>query len=253
MKRFILLVLAGALSILGTAEARAQSGYSTLYSFAGQPSGDGAEPWGGLTPGGGFLYGTTSAGGNDGRGTVFSLRRDGTGYTILREFSNQTGDGAGPCGSLVLRESRIYGTTNSGGNNHDGTVFSLETDGGDYTILHSFTFSADDGAKPIAGLVSDGSRLFGTTYYGGSNYFGTVFTMDFNGSSNALLHDFPAFAEDGLLLYATAMISGDTRCGVTARAMNPSSAGVIYSMGKDGSGYTILHSLHYPIARFAEW
>src|SRR5437870_5392723 len=44
------------------------------------------------------------------------------------------------------------------------------------TTLYSFTGS--DGAHPYAGLIADASgNLYGTTYYGGANGYGTVFKL----------------------------------------------------------------------------
>lgn len=47
------------------------SGFATLYTFTNQVNG--ADPWGGLVPSGGLLYGITTYGGSGYRGTVFAL------------------------------------------------------------------------------------------------------------------------------------------------------------------------------------
>jgi len=50
--------------------------------------------------------------------------------------------------------------------------------GGKWTlvVLHSFTGQDGDGYQPNAGLVvTKSGSVFGTTYYGGQNFFGTVF------------------------------------------------------------------------------
>ncbi len=58
------------------------------------------------------------------------------------------------------------------------------------TTLHSFAGQPNDGANPDAGLVqgSDGN-FYGTTYSGGANNKGTVFTITPNGSVT-ILHSF---------------------------------------------------------------
>src|SRR4051794_25876482 len=60
--------------------------YSVIHIFGN--AGDGSFPGAGLTLRGGILYGTTSGGGN-GAGTVFQLRRNGSGWvsTPLSFFS----------------------------------------------------------------------------------------------------------------------------------------------------------------------
>src|SRR5271169_1185659 len=58
------------------------------------------------------------------------------------------------------------------------------------TTLHSFAGQPNDGANPDAGLVqgSDGN-FYGTTYSGGANNKGTVFTITPNGTVT-ILHSF---------------------------------------------------------------
>jgi uncharacterized repeat protein (TIGR03803 family) len=59
-----------------------------------------------------------------------------------------------------------------------------------FTVLHTFTNTAD-GATPIAGLTLDKvGNLYGTTLYGGTaGGFGTVFKLDIKGKL-ILLHSF---------------------------------------------------------------
>src|SRR5439155_20036764 len=117
------------------------TGFTTLHSFAAggfNSSGvftnnDGANPSAGLVVSGNNLYGTATAGGSSGNGTVFMLKTDGTGFTNLYSFSAtprypepQTNrDGANPSGGVVLSGYTLYGMTAYGGNSGNGTLFSL--------------------------------------------------------------------------------------------------------------------------------
>jgi len=122
----------------GTVFRLTQSGdFQVLHSFTGA---DGAVPRAGLIgssdaglpphPDNG-LYGTTSAGGSSGHGTVFWLDRD-LQLTVLHSFSNGA-DGGMPLAGLTFdpAESNFYGTTNQGGDLSRcggfgcGTVFQL--------------------------------------------------------------------------------------------------------------------------------
>src|SRR5258708_7021575 len=47
-------------------------------------------------------------------------------------------DGAYPWAGLILSGDTLYGTTSDGGNSGNGTVFAVQTDGTDFTTLHSF-------------------------------------------------------------------------------------------------------------------
>jgi uncharacterized repeat protein (TIGR03803 family) len=48
-------------------------------------------------------------------------------------------DGAQPNGSLTLAGSTLYGMTRVGGSSGNGVLFSMNTDGGGYSLLHTFT------------------------------------------------------------------------------------------------------------------
>jgi uncharacterized protein (TIGR03437 family) len=151
---------------------------TTLYTFA--PGANGYHPYAGLIQAAdGNLYGTTSAGGNFGRGTVFKITTGGT-LTTLYSFSGP--DGESPVAGVVQGiDGNFYGTTlfggtnEAGGTNSFGTIFEL-TPGGALTTLHRF--SGADGQQPVAGLVqgADGT-LYGTTLAGGTNDLGTVFSL----------------------------------------------------------------------------
>jgi uncharacterized repeat protein (TIGR03803 family) len=149
--------------------------FTSLYSFTG--ANDGKSPYAGLVQGNdGSLYGTTYQGGtNGGYGTIFKLTTNGI-LTTLVSFDNT--NGAYPQAGLIRgKDGNFYGTTTDGGTNGGyGTIFKLTTNG-TFTSLYSFT-GANDGKSPYAGLVqgNDGS-LYGTTYQGGTNGYGTVFQL----------------------------------------------------------------------------
>ena len=78
----------------------------------------------------GKLYAADYGGGANGAGQVFSINRDGTGFTVLRTFNHLTGTQAyGPYGRLYRNPSGIiYGTTEYTNNPepYTGTVYSLQ-------------------------------------------------------------------------------------------------------------------------------
>ena len=121
----------------------------------------------------GNFHGTTSLGGPNGYGAVYSITPTGT-VNVLHGFN--AADGATPNALVVATDGNLYGTTISGGTGSDGTAFEI-TMAGSFTTLHNFTGS--DGADSFAGLVqgSDG-KLYGTTRVGGSKNNGTVFQLD---------------------------------------------------------------------------
>jgi|AntAceMinimDraft_16_1070373.scaffolds.fasta_scaffold04311_2 uncharacterized repeat protein (TIGR03803 family) len=244
MKRLISLAIVLAFFVVFLSGGMAQTGYTILHTFSGQTAGDGAVPRGGLVSDGSSLYGTTMYGGSDYYGTVFAVNPDGSGYSVLRDFSPQSDGATGPVGSLVSDGRTLYGTASYYGPNHFGTVFSLETDGSGYIDIHAFAESTDDGRLPSSGLINDGSRLYGTTSLGGSVGLGTVFSLDFNGSSSMVLHSFPEFPGDGFQPYANVMAEAGSLYGTTLMSTSSDPftfTGVLYSMSTDGGEYTILH------------
>ena len=104
--------------------------FTTLYDFSGP---DGFSPYAGLVLGSdGNFYGVTQSGGSSswcnsygvsGCGTVFTMTPGGM-LTTLHSFDLT--DGAGPSSALVqVRNGALYGTTNGGGADGDGTVFRI--------------------------------------------------------------------------------------------------------------------------------
>jgi uncharacterized repeat protein (TIGR03803 family) len=183
--------------------------FTNVHSFAGYP-GDGDHPYGGLLSPGNSLYGTTSSGGYPGWGTVFAINTDGTGFTILHNFTALSGlypnytnsEGAYPYGygGLILSGNTLYGTAAGGGSSGNGTVFSVKTDGTDFTNLHSFSAllapdsgTNSDGAGPHGRLILSGNTLYGTASYGGSSGKGTVFKLLVNRAPSSVANVAPVF------------------------------------------------------------
>ncbi len=150
--------------------------YTILHNFAGGTD-DGEYPYDSLVTDGTALYGMTFAGGAGDQGVVFKTNLDGTHYTLLHSFGTVTNDGSIPEGSLILSGSTLYGMTLGGGTAQAGTVFKINTDGSNYTILHSFLDGtvANDGAGPYGSLILSNSTLYGMTEAGGVAGQGTVF------------------------------------------------------------------------------
>ncbi len=193
-----------------------------LHSFAGTP--DGENPYAGvLRDKAGNLYGTTQYGGTGGGfGTVFKLDTAGK-LTLLHSFAG-TPDGVNPLAGLLLDAAgNLYGTTDYGGTNGGyGTVFKVSAKG-KLTLLHSFA-GMPDGQNPYARLIRDAAgNFYGTTFYGGTFGYGTVFKLDPAGKLTILhsFNDSPDGANPiaGLILdkagnlYGTTSQGGDLNCG----------------------------------------
>lgn len=104
-----------AITVIATRPAQAQT-FSVLHTFSGGV--DGGAPVTGLTMDrAGNLYGTTSAGGPGGYGTVFKLTRRSSGWELSTLYGFHGGaDGGMPETRVIFGpDGTLYGTTNEGG------------------------------------------------------------------------------------------------------------------------------------------
>jgi uncharacterized repeat protein (TIGR03803 family) len=220
------------------------SGYSLVYSFEASAT-DGTYPWAGLlSDGAGNLYGTTWRGGASGCGTVYTVRNDGSGFSLLHSFACSPNDGRAPLADLISDgNGNLYGTTGGGGARDIGTVFTIRTDGSGYMLLHSFAGGATDGAGPQAGLLADGAGfLYGTTNYGGASDRGTIFKVKVDGTDFALLYTFTGGAVDGRTPWGGLVSDGTGGLYGTLYHGGLTDSGRIYTIKTDGTGFAVLHS-----------
>jgi uncharacterized repeat protein (TIGR03803 family) len=143
---------------------------TTVASFDGT---NGSHPLAGLTSdSSGNLYGSTSAGGAHGDGTLFEIAQGSNTITTLASFDGA--NGVHPSANLALdSQGNLYGTTSGGGASGDGTVFELIK--GATTINFLASFDGADGSNPYSGVAMDANGiLYGTTFSGGANGAGTV-------------------------------------------------------------------------------
>jgi len=238
------------------------SGYAIIHSFT-----NGSPESGGMILIGNTLYGTTFTGGSAENGTIFKMNTNGSGFTTLHEFSatvptvlGTNYDGNRPTADLVTDGNTLYGTTEYGGANNNGTVFKINKDGSGFTVIKTFSatfvgtnniglsFSGAgtnmDGSRPISGLVLNGGTLYGTTYNGGTSN-GVVFAMQPDGSSYTILKYFPTINGigtngDGACPVAGLTLAGDTLFGVTVGG-GVAGCGNIFKLKTDGTAFSGLH------------
>ena len=251
------LVIDAASNIYGTTIAGGASGAGTvfkvgrygketvLYSFTGGT--DGAKPEAALTmDAAGNLYGTTTAGGSSGNGTVFKLVAPKKGWKwkekVLYSFGSGT-DGTIPVAGVTFDAAgNIYGTTSAGGSYGYGTVFQLKPSksGWTETILHNFQDSSD-GAVPYAGLVFDGSgNLYGAATEGGegANVGGTIFEMSpsSSGWTFTVLYSLPGWGISGT--FRTPIVDASGNLYATTHCDGANNAGTVYELKPSSSSWT---------------
>ncbi len=198
---------------------------TVLHSFTG--GADGGVPYGNLVLGAdGALYGTASAGGQYGSGTLYRLvRANAVSWMFEFLYAFQGGaDGSTPRDGMVAGPSgSFYGTT-SGAGTSPGTVFQLipPVSGGSWTEapLYAFTGQGGAGLGPWATVTSKSGALYGTTLGAGPTPYGEIFKLtQKNGIwTPTVLHAFQGGA-DGQSPYSTVLVGAlSTLYGTAAGA-----------------------------------
>ncbi len=138
----------------------------------------------------GNIYGTTTAGGSSnnsycsfyfGCGTIFRLANQEVSY--LYSFQGDPSDGAFPrAGLLEGSEGKLYGTTDYGGNDSDGTkdygtLYQITTDPFQYQLLYSFILRV--GWHPYSAMMQHtNGKFFGITVAGGRSAGGAMYSLN---------------------------------------------------------------------------
>jgi uncharacterized repeat protein (TIGR03803 family) len=206
---------------------------------------------------------------------VFKLKTNGTGFTTLYQFIQDTvnccggdivQDGCNPFEGVILLGNTLYGTALQGGvktvgsTAGNGTIFAINTDGTGFWPLHPFwrgvgpdgsyefpLITNADGATPSCALIASNNTLYGTARIGGNFANGTVFSLRTDGTGFKTLHHFSPLADtfatnsDGAVPTSTLLLLNDTLYGTTF-AGGTSSNGTIFAVNTSGTGFTNLYN-----------
>ena len=158
-----------------------------------------------------------------------------------------------PYAGLVFdKTGNLYGTTELGGTNNQGTVFEITPNpNGTWTetVLYNFT-GGSDGGQPYGSLVFDpAGNLYGTTNFGGSSNCnmgcGTVFelTPGSGGWTEAVLYAFSG-GSDGrepsarVRLDAAGNLYGTTLEGGNIGSVCSTGCGTVFKLAHGSNGWT---------------
>jgi uncharacterized repeat protein (TIGR03803 family) len=228
----------GGTNAYGTVYQLTSSGsFNTLHTFSGGL--DGGDPYSGLTENGtsGVYYGTTSLGGANGAGTIYSITATGT-FNSVYAFSPDT-DGGYPVTGLAANGTiGFYGTTGTGGANGGGTVYTIST-AGSYDPIYSFT-GGSDGGDPNTIITGTDKDLYGTTETGGTNGVGTVFHLTPSGTITTL-YTFLSGTTDGEYPEAGLVQAQDGKFYGTTAFGGSSGYGTVFQIASSGS-YNSIYS-----------
>ncbi|MGA8575868.1 MAG: choice-of-anchor tandem repeat GloVer-containing protein [Candidatus Cybelea sp.] len=142
-----------------------------------------------------------------------------------------TPDAYKPLTGLANVGNTLYGTTYQGGATNEGALYSVTTSGSE-SVMHSFPTGSNDGYYPQGPLTAANGTLYGTTYYGGANGEGVLFSITPSNSYQ--------------VLYNFGQTSSDCASPDTALEYVPSKKalyGVAYHGGTNGEGCIFKYSL----------
>lgn len=255
------------LSFLGTAfAAPAAPVFTKLYSFCQQTNcTDGQNPHLAMpyVLANGDIIGTTEKGGDSNTGTIWYLKKQGSGFTYSRihTFCNDAPtctEGGYPVGQLIEdKNGNFYGVAGFGSRIYK-LVPNAQHTAWTYSVVYSFT-DINKGFSPGAGLAyrgqADGelwdghSPLYGSTLTGGSTFQGVVYRLNPTGGSwtQDVLYTFcskAGCADGGTPTYVRLLVDkkGKTLTGTT-NSGGADGGGVVYKLkgGNKGWKYTVLH------------
>lgn len=235
-----------------------------LYTFTG--AADGGWPAAGLSfDSAGNLYGTASAGGNNGAycnwsgcGVVFELTSTPTGEwteTIVHSFTGDA-DGSNPIASLVFDSvGNLYGTTWEGAHSDDfcylgcGVVFELSpTPAGEWAETTLYTWMDGwDGSNSWANLILDtAGNLYGVSFNAGRYGYGNVFELVSNPEgtwSGKVLYQFKGGLDGGHPAGALMFDSAGNLYGTTGSTFG-SDVGIVFQLVPNSKGSWTKRTLH---------
>ncbi len=124
----------------------------------------------------------------------------------------------------IAQQNSFWGTTSTGGTSNNGTIFKTDTNGNNFTSVH--TFKEIDGKSPLNTklIKASNGKIYGTTSRGGFYNDGVIFEYDYQLKKYSTLHHF-----DGALL-------GKNPSGGLIEASNGKLYGMTWMGGTSGDG-----------------
>lgn len=239
--------------LVTTMESGGENGVGVIYSI--NPDGtqgsiaitfngsNGANPSGNLISApDSKVYGTTSAGGNNGNGVLFSLDPENNNYTVVHHFDGV--DGWAPR-NLYLHNNTLYGTTPIGGTHTGayspdgmGVMYSYNIQTGEFYKL--IDFDSLNGENPQSIMRGVDGSLYGLTRQGGEHGLGVLYRYNPTTHFYYKLHDFNDY--DGSLPTNTGLMQASNHVlyGTTTWGGNYG-MGVLFSFDMSHDQFAVLH------------
>jgi uncharacterized repeat protein (TIGR03803 family) len=171
------------------------------------------------------LWGMTSAGGADNKGTIFKTDTNGQNHQVLYSFKALKGSSPHYIKLCEASNGKLYGVTRNGGASNFGILFEYDT------ITHVFKEKIEfsgvtNGSYPEGGLIqASNGKMYGLTSRGGVNNLGVLYEydpilntlinkIDFDGSLKGKWPKGSLFEANNGKLYGMTSLGGTSDAGV---------------------------------------
>lgn len=142
---------------------------------------------------------------------------------------------------MLASDGNIYFGSFAGGQG-TGAITRL-TPEGTLSTLYAFKGDGTEGVNVIGPLREVGGVLYGTTYFGGDEGGGTLFSLTFDGTFT-IIHEFGGGSPNPILPYTGVTLGPDGLLYGTTMMGGKDNKGTIYRVATDGSGFTVLHEFN---------
>jgi uncharacterized repeat protein (TIGR03803 family) len=176
---------------------------------------------------------------------VFALNAATGSETVLHSFTGGS-DGAFPAASVIYHHGTLYGTTEGGQEEGEGTVFAVDATTGAEAVL--VDFNSANGSAPADGLLYNHGALYGTTTTGGQrSCCGVVFKVDPKTGIETVIYNFVSDNNnDGWdstagVINVDGMLYGTTFAGGIANCFNGYTCGTIFRVDPKTGAEKVLY------------
>jgi len=172
----------------------------------------------------GEFYGTNEAGG------VFTIKPDGTDFNLILYLRTVQSFSLFSRQRLLWHDNKFFGVVNRGAASAAGSIFNLTLDG-TFTSIKEFPF---EGSYPAGVIKGSNGKIYGGLNFGGTYGTGSIFMINDDGTDYENIVEF----DNGISSNFSSLKEYESALFAFGAKDNKE---VIFSVGLDGTGLTILH------------
>lgn len=186
------------------------------------------------------VIGSTLDAGNCAR---IERRLPDSGYETILDLRSAMGVSAGAyAGFIEGGDGSVYGVCENANNAPNGNIFKINIASRKITILHTFKGPPSDGRAPRCAVTVTNGTVYGVTYFGGADDFGTIFDVGVDGSNYKSRFSFPAAPDIGIYPNSPLVKTTNDLWYGTAFRGGAKGGGIVFSYSAQPSNFQVLHT-----------